>query len=68
VIRELAELGMTMVIATHEMASARDIPDRVCFLDDGLILEQGKPERIFTAPREERTRRFLQRFIEAGRL
>ncbi len=68
VIRELAAAGMTMVIATHEMAFARDIADRVCFLDGGVILEEGPPERIFTEPREERTRRFLQRIIEAGRL
>jgi len=68
VIRELAETGMTMVIATHEMGFARDIAHRICFLDDGLILEEGEPERIFTAPREERTKRFLERFIEAGRL
>jgi polar amino acid transport system ATP-binding protein len=68
VIRELAGVGMTMLIATHEMAFARDIANRVCFLDDGLILEEGAPEQIFTAPREERTQRFLERFIEAGRL
>jgi len=68
VIRELAEGGMTMVIATHEMAFARDIADRVCFLDDGVILEEGTPEEIFTRPREPRTRQFLQRITEAGRL
>jgi polar amino acid transport system ATP-binding protein len=68
VIRELAEGGMTMVIATHEMGFARDIANRVCFLDDGVILEQGEPEQIFSAPREERTRQFLQRIIDAGRL
>ena len=68
VIRELAEGGMTMLIATHEMAFARDIASRVCFLDAGVILEEGPPEQILTAPREERTRRFLERFIEAGRL
>jgi polar amino acid transport system ATP-binding protein len=68
VIRELAEGGMTMVIATHEMAFARDIAHRVCFLDEGVILEEGDPRRMFTAPREERTRRFLERFMEAGRL
>ena len=61
VIRELAESGMTMVIATHEMAFARDVAHRVCFLDEGTILEEGRPEQIFTAPREERTRQFLQR-------
>lgn len=68
VIRELAEGGMTMVIATHEMAFARDIAHRVCFLHEGRILEEGPPQQIFTAPREERTRGFLERFIEAGRL
>jgi polar amino acid transport system ATP-binding protein len=68
VIRELAIGGMTMVIATHEMGFARDIAHRVCFLDGGVILEQGDPEQIFTAPREERTRQFLQRIIQAGRL
>ena len=68
VIRGLAETGMTMVIATHEMAFARDVADRVCFLHEGRILEEGPPRQIFTAPREERTRGFLERFIEAGRL
>jgi polar amino acid transport system ATP-binding protein len=68
VIRELAESGMTMVIATHEMGFARDIANRVCFLDAGVILEQGEPERIFSAPENPRTRAFLQRIIEAGRL
>ncbi|HEY6015593.1 MAG TPA: amino acid ABC transporter ATP-binding protein, partial [Gaiellaceae bacterium] len=68
VIRGLAEGGMTMLIATHEMGFARDIATRVCFLDDGVILEQGPPERIFSAPQEERTRQFLQRIVEAKRL
>jgi len=68
VIRELAAAGMTMVIATHEMAFARDIADRVCFLDEGVILEEGPPEAIFTQPREARTQQFLQRIVEAGRL
>jgi polar amino acid transport system ATP-binding protein len=68
VIRELARGGMTMVIATHEMGFARDIAHRVCFLDEGVILEEGPPEQIFSAPREERTRRFLQSIIEAGRM
>jgi polar amino acid transport system ATP-binding protein len=67
VIRELATAGMTMVIATHEMGFARDIANRVCFLDEGRILEEGPPERIFTAPQEPRTRRFLDRIIAAGR-
>jgi polar amino acid transport system ATP-binding protein len=68
VVRELAAEGMTMVIATHEMGFARDIADRVAFLDDGLVLEEGPPERIFSEPAEPRTREFLQRIIEAGRL
>jgi polar amino acid transport system ATP-binding protein len=68
VIKELADEGMTMLIATHEMGFARDIADRVCFLDDGGILEQGPPEQIFTSPEHPRTRQFLQRIIAAGRL
>jgi polar amino acid transport system ATP-binding protein len=68
VIRELAEGGMTMLIATHEMSFARDIASRVCFLDAGRILEQGPPEEIFQHPRQPRTRQFLERIIEAGRL
>ena len=68
VIRELAREGMTMLIATHEMGFARDIADRVCFLDEGRILEQGSPGKIFTAPQHPRTARFLARIIEAGRL
>jgi polar amino acid transport system ATP-binding protein len=68
VIRELATGGMTMIIATHEMGFARDIANRVCFLDAGRILEVGPPAEIFRAPREERTRQFLQRVIDAGRL
>jgi polar amino acid transport system ATP-binding protein len=68
VIRELAAGGMTMLIATHEMTFAREIADRVCFLDEGVILEQGPPEQIFSEPQEPRTRQFLQRIVEAGRL
>jgi polar amino acid transport system ATP-binding protein len=68
VIRELAAGGMTMVIATHEMGFARDIAHRVCFLDEGVILEEGAPEQIFSSPREERTQRFLQSIIDAGRM
>jgi polar amino acid transport system ATP-binding protein len=68
VIRELAAGGMTMLIATHEMGFARDIASRVCFLDDGVILEEGPPERIFREPQHERTERFLQRIIAAGRM
>ncbi len=68
VIRELAQGGMTMLIATHEMGFARDIASRVCFLDGGRILEQGPPAQIFADPQEARTRQFLNRIIEAGRL
>jgi polar amino acid transport system ATP-binding protein len=68
VIRELAEGGMTMVIATHEMGFARDIANRICFLDEGVILEEGPPDRMFSAPSNERTRRFLQSIIDAGRM
>jgi polar amino acid transport system ATP-binding protein len=68
VIRELAAAGMTMVIATHEMGFARDIANRVCFLDAGVILEDGPPDRIFSSPQHDRTRRFLQNIIEAGRM
>jgi polar amino acid transport system ATP-binding protein len=67
-IRELAAEGMTMLIATHEMGFARDVAHRVCFLDAGVILEQGPPEVIFGAPKEPRTQQFLQRIVEAGRL
>jgi polar amino acid transport system ATP-binding protein len=67
VVRELAGSGMTMIISTHEMGFARQIADRVCFMADGVILEQGPPDRIFTAPEHERTEGFLKRVIEAGR-
>jgi polar amino acid transport system ATP-binding protein len=67
-IRELAAGGMTMLIATHEMGFARDVASRVCFIHEGRILEEGPPEEIFAAPREERTRQFLQRIVAAGRM
>jgi polar amino acid transport system ATP-binding protein len=67
VIRKLARSGITMMIATHEMGFARQIADRVCFVSEGVILEQGPPEEIFGAPREERTKAFLRRIVEAGR-
>jgi polar amino acid transport system ATP-binding protein len=67
-IGELAEGGMTMLVATHEMSFARDIADRVCFLDAGSILEEGSPEQIFSEPREPRTQQFLARIVAAGRL
>ena len=68
VIRELAAEGMTMVIATHEMGFARDVADRICFLDAGVILEQGPPREILFKPHQARTRQFLDRIISAGRL
>ena len=68
VVRKLAEDGMTLVIATHEMGFARDVADRICFLAGGRILEQGPPSQLLTAPREARTQQFLQRVIAAGRL
>jgi polar amino acid transport system ATP-binding protein len=68
VIRELAGEGMTMLIATHEMAFARDVADRICFLDEGVILEQGPPLEILFKPTQARTRQFLDRIISAGRL
>jgi polar amino acid transport system ATP-binding protein len=67
-VRELAEGGMTTIMATHEMSFAREIADKVCFLDNGVILEEGPPEQIFSAPEQARTREFLARVIEAGRL
>ncbi len=68
VIRGLKEQGMTMVIATHEMGFARDVADTVCFLDGGVILEQAGPAQLFSDPEQPRTRQFLQRIVEAGRL
>jgi polar amino acid transport system ATP-binding protein len=68
VIRELAEGGMTMLIATHEMGFARETASRVCFLDQGVVLEEGSPEEIFGAPKKPRTQQFLERIIGAGRL
>ena len=67
-VRTLADEGMTMIVATHEMSFAREVADKVCFLDAGVILEEGPPAQIFSAPREARTHEFLGRVIEAGRL
>jgi len=67
-VRELKESGMTMIIATHEMGFAREIADTVCFLDGGVLLERGSPDRMFTAPEHPRTRDFLRRVGDAGRL
>ena len=61
---KLAEEGTTMVLATHEMGFARDVATKVCFLDGGRVLEEGGPEEIFTAPRQERTREFLRRVLQ----
>jgi polar amino acid transport system ATP-binding protein len=68
VIRELAAGGMTMLIATHEMGFARDIANRVCFLEEGVIIESAPPAELFTDPKDERTRRFLRRIVDAGRM
>jgi polar amino acid transport system ATP-binding protein len=67
-VRELAESGMTMIVATHEMGFARDVADKVCFLDAGRILEEGPPAEILTQPKEPRTREFLARVLPAGEL
>ena len=67
-IRELKDDGMTMLLATHEMGFARDVADKVCFLDAGRVLEEGPPEQVLGDPREARTRQFLRRIIDAGRL
>jgi len=67
-VRELKEQGMTILMATHEMGFARQVADRVCFLDDGRLVEQGPPEQVLKEPREARTRQFLSRVIDAGRL
>lgn len=68
VIKNLREQGMTMLIVTHEMSFARDVADRVCFLDGGRILEEAPPEKLFSSPENPRTQQFLQRIIESGRL
>ncbi|RJK96105.1 amino acid ABC transporter ATP-binding protein [Vallicoccus soli] len=67
-VRDLKGQGMTILMATHEMGFARQVADRVCFLDEGRVLEEGPPEQVLVDPREPRTRRFLARVIEAGRL
>jgi polar amino acid transport system ATP-binding protein len=68
IVRELAAEGMTMLLATHEMSFAREVSSKVCFLDAGVICEEGPPDEIFGEPQNERTRTFLKRIIEAGRL
>ncbi len=67
-IRELAQDGLTMLLATHEMGFAKEMADRVCFLDQGRVLESGPPEQVLADPVEPRTQQFLQRVIDAGRL
>jgi polar amino acid transport system ATP-binding protein len=68
IVRDLAGQGMTMLLATHEMGFAREVASKVCFLFEGVVHEEGKPEEIFGNPKQERTRAFLKRIIEAGRL
>jgi polar amino acid transport system ATP-binding protein len=68
IVRDLAKEGMTMLLATHEMGFARDVASKVCFLHGGKVHEEGPPEQIFGDPQQERTRAFLKRIIEAGRL
>ncbi len=68
IVRNLASDGMTMLIATHEMGFAREVASKVCFLCDGVVHEEGAPEQIFAEPRNERTRTFLKRIVEARRL
>ncbi|MEU4556120.1 amino acid ABC transporter ATP-binding protein [Micromonospora violae] len=67
-IRDLKADGMTMVLATHEMGFAREVADEVCFLDAGRVVESGPPEQVLGEPTQPRTRQFLRRIIEAGRL
>jgi polar amino acid transport system ATP-binding protein len=68
IVRDLATQGMTMLLATHEMGFAREVASKVCFLYEGVVHEEGPPEELFGEPKEERTRAFLKRIIEAGRL
>ena len=68
VIRDLKDAGLTMILATHEMAFAREIATRVAFFDNGVVAEIGPPEQVLSEPQQERTRRFLRRVTEAGRI
>ncbi len=68
IVRDLASEGMTMMLATHEMGFAKEVSSKVCFLHQGVILEEGPPEKIFGDPSEDRTREFLKRIVDAGRL
>ena len=63
IMKELAEDGLTMIVVTHEMSFARDVSDRVVFMDKGVIEEDGSPEQVFTSPKSERTKEFLKSFI-----
>ena len=66
--QDLAREGMTMIVATHEMSFARDVANKVCYLHEGKILEEGPPDKMFTAPTNPRTAEFLKRTLEAGRM
>jgi len=68
IVRDLAQEGMTMLLATHEMGFAREVATKICFLDGGVVAEEGPPERIFSEPKNPRTQTFLRRIIEARRL
>ena len=68
IVRDLATQGMTMLLATHEMGFAREVASKVCFLFEGRVHEEGPPQQMFSDPKQERTRAFLKRIIEAGRL
>ncbi|HWC67974.1 MAG TPA: amino acid ABC transporter ATP-binding protein [Acidimicrobiales bacterium] len=68
IVRQLADEGMTMMLATHEMGFAREVATKVCFLHEGVVHEEGPPEQLFGDPREQRTREFLRHIVEAGRL
>jgi polar amino acid transport system ATP-binding protein len=68
IVRQLADEGMTMVIATHEMGFAREVATKVCFLHEGVVHEEGPPNQVFGSPQRERTQAFLRSITEAGRL
>ena len=68
IVRDLARDGMTRMLATHEMGFAKEVSSKVCFLHEGVIHEEGPPEQIFEHPQQERTKAFVQRIIDAGRL
>jgi polar amino acid transport system ATP-binding protein len=68
IVRDLARQGMTMLLATHEMGFAREVASKICFLYEGVVHEEGPPEVVLSNPKRERTRAFLKRIIDAGRL